>query len=58
MGEFSFDETAAETMKNRSGGTIKGKNLLKLIQAVRMHSFYEPAVTARKAKNIFVPKLT
>ena len=56
-GSFSPDETAAEMLSNRPGGTIKGETLMKLIQAVRKYSFYEPAVSARKAKNIFVPRL-
>lgn len=42
---------------NRPGGTITGKNRLKLIRAVRKYTFYEPAVNARKAKGLFVPGL-
>lgn len=56
-GKFSPDQTAT-AMLNRPGGTIKGETRLKLIQAVRKYAFYEPAVSAREAKNIFVPKLT
>jgi hypothetical protein len=42
-------------LENRPGGTIRGISLMKLIQAVRKHAFYESAVTARKAKKMFVP---
>ena len=56
-GSFSPDETAT-AMLNRPGGTITGTNRLRLIQAVRKYSFYEPAVAARKAKGVFVPVLT
>jgi coenzyme F420-reducing hydrogenase beta subunit len=56
-GAFSPDE-AATAMLNRPGGTIKGTNRLRLIQAVRKYSFYEPAVSARKRKGVFVPELT
>ncbi|MCX5904196.1 MAG: Coenzyme F420 hydrogenase/dehydrogenase, beta subunit C-terminal domain [Proteobacteria bacterium] len=56
-GSFSPDE-AATAMLNRPGGTITGTNRLRLIQAVRKYSFYEPAVAARKAKGVFVPVLT
>lgn len=55
-GSFEPDETAT-AMLNRPGGTITGANRLRLIQAVRKYSFYEPAVAARKAKGIFVPEL-
>jgi len=55
-GAFSPDETAT-AMLNRPGGTIKGSNRLRLIQAVRKYSFYEPAVSARKKKAFFVPEL-
>jgi hypothetical protein len=55
-GEFSPDQTAT-LMMNRPGGTIRGKTRLKLIQAVKKYSFYEPAVSARKEKNIHVPRL-
>ena len=56
-GSFSPDEMAT-AMLNRPGGTITGTNRLRLIQAVRKYSFYEPAVAARKAKGLFVPELT
>lgn len=56
-GRFKPDETSAEMSRNRTGSTIKGKTRMRLIQAVRKYSFYEPAVSARKAKDIFVPKL-
>ncbi len=56
-GEFKPDQTST-AMLNRPGGTIKGETRLKLIQAVRKYAFYEPTVSARKAKNVFVPKLT
>ena len=55
-GIFIPDETAT-AMLNRPGGTIKGRNRLRLIQAVRKFSFYEPAVSARKKKGFFVPEL-
>jgi coenzyme F420-reducing hydrogenase beta subunit len=55
-GTFRPDE-AATSMLNRPGGTIKGSNRLRLIQAVRKYSFYEPAVLARKKKALFVPEL-
>jgi coenzyme F420-reducing hydrogenase beta subunit len=55
-GEFSPDLTATG-MLNRPGGTITGKNRLRLIQAVRKYAFYEPAVSARKQKGVFVPEL-
>jgi coenzyme F420-reducing hydrogenase beta subunit len=55
-GSFSPDEMAT-AMLNRPGGTITGANRLRLIQAVRKYSFYEPAVAARRAKGIFVPEL-
>jgi len=54
-GSFSIDETTAEMLENRPGGTIRGISLMKLIQAVRKYAFYESAVAARRAKNIFVP---
>lgn len=54
-GSFSIDATTAEMLENRPGGTIKGISLMKLIQAVRKYAFYEPAVAARRAKNVFVP---
>jgi hypothetical protein len=56
-GCFSPDPTSSQMM-NRKGGTIKGKTRLRLIQAVRKSSFYEPVVAARIAKNMFVPKLS
>lgn len=56
-GSFKPDDMAT-TMLNRPGGTITGCNRLRLIQAVRQYSFYEPVVAARKAKGIFVPELT
>jgi len=55
-GSFSPDETAT-AMLNRPGGTITGTNRLRLIQAVRKYSFYEPAIAARKARGLFVPEL-
>lgn len=55
-GVFSPDQ-AASAMLNRPGGSITGKNRLRLIQAVRKYSFYEPAVLARKKKDLFVPAL-
>ncbi len=55
-GSFEPDETAT-AMLNRPGGTITGTNRLRLIQAVRKYSFYEPAAAARKAKGLFVPEL-
>lgn len=55
-GRFSPDETAT-AMLNRPGGAIRGSNRLRLIQAVRKYSFYEPAVAARKRKGFFVPEL-
>ncbi len=54
-GTFSIDETTAEMLENRPGGTIKGISLMKLIQAVRKYAFYESAVAARTAKGVFVP---
>lgn len=56
-GTFQPDETAT-SMLTRPGGTISGITRLRLIQAVRRHSFYEPAVAARRAKGLFVPQLT
>ncbi len=56
-GTFNPDE-AATAMLNRPGGTIRGRNRLRLIQAVRKYSFYEPAVAARTRKGVFVPVLT
>jgi coenzyme F420 hydrogenase subunit beta len=56
-GSFKPDETAT-AMLNRPGGSIAGTNRLRLIQAVRKYSFYEPAVAARTAKGLFVPLLT
>ncbi|MEI6126206.1 MAG: Coenzyme F420 hydrogenase/dehydrogenase, beta subunit C-terminal domain [Pseudomonadota bacterium] len=56
-GSFKPDEMAT-AMLNRPGGTITGTNRLRLIQAVRKYSFYEPAVAARQAKGIFVPELS
>jgi len=55
-GNFSIDETTAAMLENRPGRTIKGVNLMKLIQAVRKYAFYESAVAARRAKNVFVPQ--
>lgn len=55
-GSFKPDETAT-AMLNRPGGAIAGANRLRLIQAVRKYSFYEPAAAARKAKGLFVPEL-
>jgi coenzyme F420-reducing hydrogenase beta subunit len=55
-GSFSLDEIAT-AMLNRPGGTITGTNRLRLIQAVRKYSFYEPAVAARRKKGVFVPLL-
>lgn len=55
-GKFSPDQTAT-SMMNRPGGTIRGETRLKLLQAVKKHSFYEPAVSAREEKNIHVPRL-
>jgi hypothetical protein len=55
-GTFNPDE-AATAMLNRPGGTIRGRNRLRLIQAVRKYSFYEPAVSARKRRGVFVPEL-
>jgi hypothetical protein len=55
-GNFKLDETTAEMMGNRPGGTIRGISLMKLIQAVRTHAFYESAVAARRARNVFVPE--
>jgi len=55
-GSFRPDDTAT-AMLNRPGGTITGTNRLRLIQAVRKYSFYEPAVSARKKKELFVPDL-
>jgi hypothetical protein len=55
-GAFNPDE-AATAMLNRPGGTIRGRNRLRLIQAVRKYAFYEPAVAARKKKGVFVPEL-
>jgi coenzyme F420-reducing hydrogenase beta subunit len=55
-GAFNPDE-AATAMLNRPGGTIKGSNRLRLIQAVRKYAFYEPAVLARQGKGVFVPEL-
>ncbi len=55
-GSFEPDETAT-AMLNRPGGAIAGANRLRLIQAVRKYSFYEPAAAARKAKGLFVPAL-
>ena len=55
-GAFNPDETAT-AMLNRPGGKIRGSNRLRLIQAVRKYSFYEPAVSARKKKAFFVPEL-
>ena len=55
-GSFAPDETAT-AMLNRPGGAISGVNRLRLIQAVRKYSFYEPAAAARKAKGVFVPEL-
>jgi coenzyme F420-reducing hydrogenase beta subunit len=54
-GNFSIDETTAEMLENRPGGTIRGISLMRLIQAVRMYAFYESAVAARRAKSVFVP---
>jgi sulfite reductase (coenzyme F420) len=55
-GSFEPDETAT-SMLSRPGGTIAGTNRLRLIQAVRKYSFYEPAAAARKTKGLFVPEL-
>ena len=55
-GRFSPDPASSEMM-NRPGGKIKGKTRLRLIQAVRKYSFYEPSVSARESKSLFVPKL-
>jgi sulfite reductase (coenzyme F420) len=55
-GSFEPDETAT-AMLNRPGGVITGVNRLRLIQAVRKYSFYEPAKAARKAKGLFVSEL-
>ena len=55
-GAFSPDE-AATAMLSRPGGTIRGTNRLRLIQAVRKYSFYEPAVSARQGTGVFVPEL-
>jgi coenzyme F420-reducing hydrogenase beta subunit len=55
-GDFSIDETTADMLENRPGGTIRGISLMKLIQAVRRYAFYESAVAARRARNVFVPE--
>jgi hypothetical protein len=55
-GHFSIDETTADMLENRPGGTIRGISLMKLIQAVRKYAFYESAVAARRARNVFVPE--
>jgi hypothetical protein len=54
---FFKPDPVSSGMMSRPGGTIKGKTRLRLIQAVRKYSFYEPVVSARKEKGVFVPKL-
>jgi hypothetical protein len=37
-------------MVGEGGGSIAGKELLRLLTAVRQHSFYEPAVEAKQGR--------
>ncbi len=57
-GNFQHDETTAGMLTRRDGGTIKGINRLRLIQAVRKNTFYEIVVNERKKTGIFTPRLT
>jgi len=57
-GKFQPDETIAGMLTRGDGGTIKGINRLRLIQAVRKYTFYEIVVEERKKAGIFTPQLT
>ena len=57
-GNFQLDEATGAMLRGQRGGTIKGINRIKLIQAVRKHTFYETVVKERKKAGIFTPQLT